>query len=574
MLNKYEEFSFKRKELIANNEAPKWYSTAGYQLLVNKNYLLPGETPKGMYTRISKHLGKLVPTTVQTPDGYTSWQQAFFDVMWKGWLSPATPELANIGTNRGMAVSCSGSHMEDSIDGFYTTRREIALMTKEGFGCSTCMDPIRSRGTPISKGGKASGIMQPASGIVQDMKEVSQGSTRRGAAAIYINPLHEDFDEIIDQLMADDDGWNIGWNITDAFEELFQKDPVEADRRWKRMLKAKLVKGKGYFVFIDKANRQVPKMYKDKGLTIKHSQLCSEILLFNDKEHTYTCVLASMNVAKYDEWKDTNAVYIATVFLDTVITDFLNDAKNKPGFERAVKFTEKTRAIGLGVMGLSTYYQEQNWVFGDLQSTMFNQTIFKKLNTETLEASKYLAKVIGEPEYMKGYGERFSHRIAVAPTMSTSTIMGGVSAGIEPVTANIYEQDTAGGTVFRINPTFLALMKKRGMYTKEVMQRITEDNGSVQAEEWLTPYEKEVFRTAYEVSQYDIIRMASQRQQYIDQGQSTNLYFQADADEYMIADVHDKAFKDENILSLYYIRSLNKAGKVKINAPECAACDG
>ncbi len=301
---------------------------------------------------------------------------------------------------------------------------------------------------------------------------------------------------------------------------------------------------------------------------------CSEIVLFNDKDHTYTCVLASVNAAKYDEWKDTNLVKIATVFLDCVISDFLDKAKGKPGFKRAVRFTERTKAIGLGVMGLSTYYQMNNWIFGDVPSSGFNVALFRELSKKTLDTSKWLAKELGEPEYMQGYGERFSHRMAVAPTMSTSTILGGISAGIEPVTANIYEQDTAGGTVFRINPVFLDLMKERGMYTKEVMDRIANDNGSVQAEDWLTEHEKKVFRTAYEVSQYDIIRMASSRQPYIDQGQSTNLYFQADAEEEYIADVHDIAFKDENILSLYYVRSLNKAGKVKIPVPNCEMCDG
>ncbi len=175
MISKYEELSFKRKNLIAEGEAPEWYSTAGYQLLVNKNYLLPGETPKGMYSRIAKRASSFVEGKLEVPLPYVTWEKAFFDVMWKGWLSPATPELSNMGTDRGMSVSCSGSHMDDSIEGFYETRKEIALMTKEGFGCSTCMDPIRPRGAPISKGGTASGIMQPMGGIVQDMKEVSQG---------------------------------------------------------------------------------------------------------------------------------------------------------------------------------------------------------------------------------------------------------------------------------------------------------------------------------------------------------------------------------------------------------------
>jgi len=576
---KYEKLSHRRKILQKENLAPDWLSTAGYQLLSERNYLNVGEIPLDMYTRIAKRAEELTELKLPKDWGYDSWFDAFFDCMWKGWISPSTPVLTNMGNDRGHPIACSGTYLGDSIRSWYEARMEMAQLTQRGYGTSTCLDPVRHRGSPISKGGTANGAMQPAEGIVQDMKDISQGSSRRGAAGIYVTPLHEDFDEIADQILADDDGWNIGWNITDEFEELFEKDPKRADEIWKKMLKIKLIKGKGYFFFLDKVNRSRPKMYKDRGFLVKSSNLCSEIQLFMDKDHSFTCVLSSMNVAKYDEWKDTKAVEIAMVLLDAIISDMLIKAKQEPGFERVIRFTEKSRAVGLGILGEATYYQQNGWVFGDLQSIMFNQSLVKLLDKRTLEISKLYAKECGEPEWLEGYGERWSHRLAFPPTMSTSIIMGGISQGTEPVFANIYEQDTAGGTVYRINPPFLKLMKERGKYTPEVMKRIAEDQGSVQAEDWLTEEEKAVFRTAFELNQFTVLKMAADRQREMNktgggQGQSTNLYFPADATEEEIADVHLEAFMNPDIEGLYYIRTLNGATKVKVERSTCEACEG
>jgi len=571
---KYEKLSHKRKALQFDGKAPEWLTTAGFQLLTEKKYLDIGETPKDMYMRIASRAAELTKPEIPTHWGYDSWYEAFFDILWKGWLSGATPVLTNMGNSRGHPVSCSGTYLGDSIRSWYVARTEMAQLTQRGYGTSAVLDPIRPRGSAISTGGTANGIMQVASGIVDDMKQVSQGSSRRGSAGLYLNPLHEDFDELADQILADDDGWNIGWNITDEFEELFEKDPQRADHIWKKMLRIKLIKGKGYFFFLDKVNRHRPQVYKDKGFYVRGSNLCSEIQLMSDEDHSFTCVLSSMNVAKFDEWENTYAVEIAMVFLDAVIEDMLIKARKEPGFERVVAFTEKSRAVGLGILGLATYFQQKNWVFGDLESIMFNNRLVRLLNAKSLEASKWLAKEVGEPEWLVGYGERFSHRLAFPPTMSTAIIQGGVSQGIEPVFANIYEQDTAGGTIYRINPTFLDLMKKRGMYTPEVMKRIAEDQGSVQAEDWLTDHEKAVFRTAFELNQETILKMAADRQRYIDQGQSTNLYFQADTPEEEIARLHDIAFKDPYIESLYYIRTLNGATKVKVDTSTCVACEG
>ena len=578
MSNKYERLSHMRKQLQADGLAPEWMSTASYQLLTGQDYLDTAETPRDMYLRIAKRAAELTEFDIPTYFGYDTWFEAFFDIMWKGWLSPSTPILTNMGNSRGHPIACSGTYLGDSIVSFYEARKEIAQLTQRGYGTSWCLDPVRPRGSKISKGGEANGIMQPASGVVQDMKDISQG-TRRGNVGQYLNPLHTDFDELCDQIIADDDGWNIGWNLTDEYNDLYRTDKDRADLIWKKMLKAKMVKGKGYFYFLDKVNRARPKMYVDRGFYVRHSNLCAEIALMSDKDHSFTCVLSSMNVAKYDEWKNTYAVQLATIFLDAVISDMLIKAKDEPGFERIIAFTEKSRAIGLGQLGQSTYFQMQSWPFGNFQSIQFNQMLMKHLDTESLIASKLLAKEVGEPEWMIGYKERFSHRLALPPTKSTAIIQGGISEGIGPVYANVYGQDTAGGTVFRINPVLLPIMKDRGQYTEAIMERIAKAQGSVQGESWLTDHEKEVFRTAYEINQETILLMGSHRQRIMSaggggQGQSLNLYFTAEESEEEISRLHHLAYEDEHLQSLYYVHSLNEESTYKVDKSTCSACEG
>lgn len=579
-MNKYEKLSHLRKQLQNGGEAPSWYTTAAYQLLVNQEYLDRGETPKGMYKRIAQRAAELVRFKIPEDYMYSDWNTAFFDIMWNGWLSPSTPVLTNMGNLRGHPIACSGTHVGDSIRSFYEARMEIAQLTQRGYGTSWGLDLIRHRGSPVSKGGHANGIMQPAEGVVKDMKDVSQGS-RRGNVGQYLNPLHADFDELINQLRADHDGWNIGWNFTNEFNELLDRDPARADYIWKRILSTKMITGKGYMLFLDKVNKTVPKMYKDRGFKVRHSNLCAEIALMNDEEHSFTCVLSSMNMVKYDEWKDTKAVQIATVFLDAVIEDMLIKAKREPGFEKIIAFTEKSRALGLGQLGISSYYQMQGWAYGSFESILFNQQVTKLLVDRTREASELMAKELGEPEWMVGYGRRNSHLLAFPPTKSTAIIMGGFSEGINPVYANVYEQETAGGIIYRINPVLLPIMKERNQYNNTVMKRISEAQGSVQGEDWLTDEEKLVFRTAFEINQESILRMGSHRQRImnsgddsIGQGQSLNLYLTAEESEEEISRLHRLALEDDYLQSLYYVHSLNEKATYKVDKQECLSCHG
>ena len=560
--NLYEQLSEERKQGQILGLIPEWMSTAGYQMFKQK-YLYQADNPREQFLRIARTAAK------HAPENGGDWEDKFFHVLWKGWVACSTPILANMGTTRGCPVSCAGSVIEDSIEGFYDSYKEIAILTKQGFGTATDLTPIRKRGSPFSAGGKASGVLPVLKHFVQDMRDVAQGTARRGAWAGYLDIQHGDFWEVVQYLEEQPDDLNIGWIITDKFISKLQKGNKEATKRYQRALKAKMIFGKGYFFFIDKVNRQRPEMYKDLGLMVKASQLCSEVLLHSSTELTYTCVLSWMNLAKTDEWKDTDAVFIATVFLDCVVSEFIEQASKISGMEKAVASTVKGRAIGLGAGGFHTYLQSHGYTWGGIDAHLFNGAIFKQIDEQSLEASKWLAQELGEPEWCKGYGLRFTHRMAVAPTKSTALIYGGISEGINPDVAMSFTQLTAAGEVDRVNPTLLSLIKSKGLDVEKCIADTVKSQGSVQHVEWLTAEEKEVFRTAFEINQRDILRLAATRQRYIDQGQSTNLFFAGNADEELISEIHQEAFENENILSLYYIYS--SRGVVSSNN-ECTSC--
>lgn len=575
--NLYEKLSIERKTGQALGTIPDWFTTSGYQMFLQK-YLYQAENPREQFMRIASTAAKHAPRSIipTSNDGlitYTSvddyWTDKFFNVLWKGHVCCSTPILANMGTTRGCPVSCAGSVIEDSIEGFYDAYREIAILTKQGFGTATDLSGIRKRGSPISVGGTASGVLPVLKHFVQDMRDVAQGTARRGAWAGYLDIQHGDFWEVVQYLEEQPDDLNIGWIISDKFISKLQKGNKEAIKRYQRALKAKMIFGKGYFFFIDKVNRQRPEMYKDLGLMVKASQLCSEILLHSDIDHTYTCVLSWMNLAKTDEWIDTDAAFVGTVFLDCVVSEFLEQAKNIRGMEKAVAATEKGRAIGLGAGGFHTYLQSHEMEFGGIPAHLFNGKVFKHIDEESLKASKWLAQELGEPEWCKGHGVRFTHRMAVAPTKSTALIYGGISEGINPDVAMSFTQLTAAGEVDRVNPTLLALIKSKGLDVEKCIQDTVKSQGSVQHVDWLNDDEKRIYKTAFEINQRDIIRLAANRQKYIDQGQSTNLFFAGNADEKLISEIHQEAFENENILSLYYVYS---SRGVVSSSSECVAC--
>lgn len=562
-ISERDKLSIERKKLQEEELLPSWMTTAGYQLFKSKYQW--AATPREQYETIAN-------TLALHTDDFARWSVKFFLLLWNGWLSPSTPVLANTGTTRGLPVSCSGGYVQDSIDGFYSARREAALLTKHGFGTSGYLGDVRPRGDTISAGGKASGVVPVLKGFVQDSRDVSQGGVRRGSWAGYLPIDHKDFHEVVSYLEKEPDDLNIGWNISDDFVARLESGEADAKDRMGKALKAKLVTGKGYFFFPDKANRKLPKYYP---IPVKASNLCSEIVLPSDEEHTFTCVLSSMNVAKYDEWKDTDAVHDATVFLDCVASEFIARAKDIPGLENAVRFTEKARALGLGVAGFHTYLQSKSIPLDSLDAVYFNQELFEKLDKESYSASRWMGLEWGFPEWALSKGTtdavRNCSRLAVAPTKSTALIMGGISEGINPDPAYVYTQNTAGGEVARISPVLLDVMKSKDVYNKATVQSILDNFGSVQHVDWLTDEEKKVFRTAFEYDQNVLVRLAAQRGRWIDQWQSLNLFFAAGEDPKYIVDVHKEAFKNESILGLYYIYS--RAGvQASKDREECEVC--
>lgn len=556
METKRDFLSAERKRLQKEGMLPDWYTTDAWALFKSKY----GPCFKTRVQEIAATAAKYAPGDQDW------WKQRFFDLIWNGWVSPSTPTLANLGTNKGMPVACSGQYIGDSVLSFYNELRDTAILTKNGFGTSAYLGDIRPRGSSIGTGGTASGVVPVFQTYVNTMKTVTQGVARRGAWAGYLPIDHPDFFELSDWVKNNPDDANVGWNISDDFIDQLQAAAPDAIERYQRALKNKMLSGKGYFFFVDKVNRRRPKGYPE----VKASNLCTEITLHSGNDETYTCILASMNLDKYDEWKHTDdAVHGATVFLDCVTSAFIDQARNIEGMEKAVESTIRSRALGLGVLGFHSLLHRRRIAFDSVEAMLLNEEIFNKLDRESLGASKHLADVFGPCLYGQEAGVRNTHRLAIAPTMSTSQLMGGTSQGIEPYIGNVFVQQGAGGETIRVVPELLALMKERGKYSRDTLMDIAKHDGSVQHVDWLSEDEKAVFKTAFEINQMTLLNLASQRQKYICQGQSLNLFFGADDPEEYISAVHKQAFLDENILSLYYIRT--KAG-VSASSGECVAC--
>lgn len=571
--NLYEKLSNERKRLQAEGEMQDWWSTGAWQLF-KARYMYDAKTPKTQYKRIARTLAKYVeghyPDWWEAEFGkdYT-WEQAFFDEMWVGNLSGSTPVISNTGTDRGFSVSCSGNVIPDSVYGIYSAKLEVAVLTKNGFGTASYLGNILPRGQLSAKGVVSGGVVEWIKTFVLDTTVVSQGSNRRGAWAGYLPIEHGDFYELCAYLKDAPDGLNVGWNISDDFIKRLESGDKDAVDRYKAALYTKMLTGKGYFAFIDKINARRPKMYVERDLYVVSPQLCNEIHLHSSEDLTYTCVLSSINAARYDQLRK-RSIFIAHVFLDCVNEDFIRNARGVKGMEKAVRFAELGRPLGLGVCGFHTYLQKKRWAWDSYEAYAFNDELYTRLQGETLEASRWLASVFGEPEWCNGHGVRNTHRTAQAPTKSSAMLMAGVSEGANPDTAMTFLQLTPAGEMDRANPVLLELMKERGVYTDKHMKEITAAQGSVQGVDWLTPHEKLVFRTAFEIPQESILKLAAARQRRLCQGQSMNLFFSADEDEAYIAKVTAEAFRNPLILGVYYYYS--KAGVTAAKEEICESC--
>ena len=576
---------------------PEWGNTEIYVKTISKGYLLAGEKPKDAYWRVS--------TKVAQRLNKPQMASKFFDYIWKGWLNLATPVLSNTGTDRGLPISCFGIDVADSIFDIGTKNLELMLLAKHGGGVGIGINQIRPAGAPITGNGTSDGVIPFTKIYDSTILATNQGSVRRGAASVNLNIDHTDFEDWLEIREPKGDVNRQSLNlhqcavVGDKFMRKLENGDDEARRKWGKLLQKRKATGEPYIMFKGNVNKQNPEMYKQNGLKVHMTNICSEIALHTDESHSFVCCLSSLNLAKYDEWKDTDLVYTATWFLDGVLSEFIQKAKNLKGFENSVRSAEKGRALGLGVLGWHTYLQQRGIPFEGMIAQFETRKIFSQLKIESERASRDMAVELGEPLWCRDSGFRNTHLRAIAPTVSNSKLSGDVSAGIEPWAANVFTEQTAKGTFIRKNGELEKVLKKVGINTKEIWDKIMADGGSIQdineldefrflngkvvkkADVSELDYEKsfnikDVFKTFKEINQLELVRQAGIRQQYIDQAVSLNLAFPSTATPKWINTVTMEAWK-QGVKTLYYMRTESVLrGDIADRAMdvECLSCDG
>ncbi len=563
---------------------PKWMTLSGIDTL-SRGYLLQDETIEDACWRIC--------TTAANNVGKPELAKKFFEYSYeKGWLCFSSPVWSNTGTTRGTSISCFAGITEDSLKGIYDSYAEMSQLTKGGGGIGWDWSNIRPTGSPIKNNGSSSGII-PWLKINDSMNLAnSQGNVRRGNSTAFLDVHHKDLDQFLNMRLPKGDpdrqclNLHHSIKVDDKFFELCEKGSEEHIKIWKRILDLRFESGEPFIFHKDNVLRQDPEWYKIRGLSSKHSNLCQEIILHSDNEHTFVCCLSSLNLEKYDEWKDSDLVYHSIFFLDGIMQDFINTCKYKPGYEKAIRFAEKSRALGLGVLGWHSFLQKKMLPFESIAAYSWNKIIFEDMKEKSNKATRDLAGVLGEPEWCRGFGIRNSHCLALAPTVTNATIAGDVSPSIEPNAANIFMKNTAKGNFLIKNKYLEKLLESKGKNTDTIWNDINSDKGSVSKLDFLNELEKEVFKTAREINQFAIIKQAGDRQKFIDQGVSLNLFFsypegdnieQVKEDLAQYAhDVHKAAFLQYNLKTLYYLRSESATkGDVLIRKEtDCQNCEG
>ncbi len=575
------------EKLKQTGGAPEWMTSAGY-ITISKGYRLKGETPKEMYLRVATSAANFLYQNSEKVLGLKKKEMTdvFFQAMWKNWLCPASPVLSNLGTDRGLPISCYGNDAGDSVQRIMECATELAMLSKNSGGVGINWSRIRPRGSLIKNGanGASEGIIPFAKIYDSVIIGISQGSTRRGAASGNLNIEHGDWHEFVRMRRPEGDVNRQCGNLhhCTVIEDEFMQKVIDGDQvsraKWAELMKARMETGEPYIMFKDNVNKANPVGYKKLGLEVDMTNICSEITLFTDDDHSFICCLASLNLANYDEWKtqkiqNLSLPEITTAFLNGVLNEFINKAQTMFGLDKVVRHALKGRAIGIGVLGWHTLLQAKNMSFESFPTMMLNGEIFNFIHKEAIQASKDLAKTFGEPEWCKGSGMYNSHLIAIAPTRSNSIISGDVSPGIEPIIANAYVDKTAKGTFIRKNPFLMLLLEKYEKNNDKIWKDIARKNGSVQHLEFLSENEKNVFKTAYEINQMAIITQAAQRQQFVCQSQSLNLFFPTEVKPSYFNKVHIEAWK-MGIKTLYYCRS--KSGiqaDIANRNEECASCE-
>lgn len=713
------------ERLKSAGDAPDWMNEEGFHT-ISKSYMQAGETPRLMYRRVAAAAAE--HTYVGTAFGPSYWEQRFFEAMWNNWLCPASPVLANMGTTRGLSVSCNSCHPGDSVTSIFEKAHELAMLSKGGAGVGIYLGDIRGRGAAIKGNGRSEGIIPWTKIYDTTILSVNQGNTRRGAGAVFLPIEHSDIEEFINIRRPTGDMnrrcLNLNHGICIGNEWMQSMLDGDAAKRllWQEVLKARVETGEPYLIFVDNINERNPDCYKQNNLKVSTSNICclagdtmvttyegtaridalvgetvsiwdgerwernrsfelkgedtllriylldgthvdctsnhrwfatanyadamkasyremqasdlkpdmwlephyvdrdasaqsyedwprivrleklegmhkvycsrvestgkfalangvmtgnSEIALHTDVDHTFVCCLSSLNLVRWEEWKDTALPALATRFLDAVLEEYIQRSEGMDMMEPARRSAIKGRAIGIGVLGWHTLLQERGLPFDSFGSMQLNAKVFKTIRTQAEAATTQLAKEKGEPEWCKGFGRRNTHLIAIAPTVSNSTISGGYSAGIEPISANMYTLKSAQGTFMRRNKTLETLLDTLGQNTDAVWKSILEQMGSVQHLACLNDEQKAVFLTARELNQHAIIKQAVQRQQWVDQAQSINLFFAANSSPKYVHEVHIEAWK-AGLKTLYYLRTegVLRGDLASRSKDECLACEG
>ena len=572
---------------------PTWGDTDVYKKTITGGYLINGESPRDAYMRVAKTVAK----RLYKPE----LADKFFDYIWKGWLCLASPVLSNTGSDRGLPISCFGIDVADSIQDIGNKNLEMMLLAKHGGGVGIGVNMIRPAGSKITGNGTSDGVVPFCKIYDSTILATNQGSVRRGAASTNINIEHNDFLEWLETREPKGDVNRQSLNlhqcavVGDKFMRRLEAGDQDARQRWAKLLQKRKATGEPYVLFKGNTNKSNPEAYKKNSLKVHMTNICSEIVLHTDESHSFVCCLSSVNLDKYDEWKNTNLIYDATWFLDGVLEEFIQRAKNMKGFENSVRSAEKGRALGLGVLGWHSLLQKSGIAFESLLAQFKTREIFSKIQIETARASRALAEVYGEPLWCVGTGFRNTHLRAIAPTVSNSKLAGNCSPGIEPWAANVFTEQSAKGTFIRKNLELKKVLRKIGIDNKETWDKILEDGGSVQGlkqlDGWFYDgrgriYEskenedaekvKDVFKTFKEINQLELVRQAGIRQDYIDQSVSLNLAFPSEATPRWINQVHIEAWK-RGIKTLYYMRTESVLrGDIAAAAmdPNCLSCDG
>ena len=541
--------------------------TEDSRLFLQRGYLLDGTTPEARIRAIAEHAGNILQDD--------TFAERFHHYMARGYYSLSSPIWSNFGLSRGLPISCFGSYIGDSIYDIMRTTAEVGMMSKIGGGTSAYFGAIRPRGSDISNNGKSDGSFNFSKLFDTIIDVISQGTSRKGQFAGYIDIDHGDIDEWLDihtegnpiQLMY------YGVCISNAWLESMKAGDPEKRRVWAKVLQRKAETGIPYLFFKDNANAGRPDVYKDRNMTVYASNLCTEIMLPASDEESFVCCLSSMNLLYFDEWKHTDAPELLTQFLDAVMSEFIEKSAEIPFLDRAHRFAKRHRALGLGVLGWHSYLQANRIAFDSFAAMQKNNEIFQLLQQKTLAASKALAAKFGEPELLQGYGRRNTTLLSIAPTKSSSFILGSVSPSVEPFKSNYHVKDLAKIKTTYKNPFLVELLKEKGIDNEKTWESILLNDGSVQHLAALNDEEKEIYKTFAEISQLAIIQQAAQRQKYIDQGQSINVMIHPETPTRDINQLYLTA-AELGLKSIYYQHSMSAAQRFNRNLLNCSSCEG